>query len=140
MVQQQQSIASLDGDISIADLDDAASLATFNDESSLDSLGIVKTVAPEELPIPKVCNLFGWLRMILDVYEKEVKMRKAAIRVMFETATTGALTDDMPLGESMKKVLLNLSEEEEVRPLASERSNGLFEYPQGQPQGPSNTS
>ena len=86
---------------------------SFNDESSLDSLGLSKRPPPEELPIPMVCNLFLWMRMILDVYEKETKMRKAAIRVMFETAATGALTDEMPLGESMKKVVTEFGDKED---------------------------
>ena len=67
------------------------------DESSIDSAGIEKK--KEEIVVKKLCvNLFLWLRHIMDFYEKESSHRKASIRLMFETASSGALTDDVPVG------------------------------------------
>jgi len=79
-------------------IDEGQSLAT--DESSLDSVGMEKKreVILEEWQKPKCVNLFLWLRHVMDVFEKEATHRRAAIRLMFDTATTGALTEDKPVG------------------------------------------
>ena len=72
----------------------------FSDESSLDSIGQPKkreVEIPEELQ-PKCVNLFLWLRHVMEVYEKEAAHRRAAVRLMFETANSGALTTDVPHG------------------------------------------
>ena len=76
-----------------------SNVAAFSDESSLDSLGLEKKApqAPlEEWMKPKCVNLFLWLRQVMGLYEKEAAHRRAAVRLMFETASTGALTTGVP--------------------------------------------
>ncbi|GMH64318.1 hypothetical protein TrST_g3639 [Triparma strigata] len=72
----------------------------ITDESSLDSIGEAKKKEVEvaEHLKPKCVNFFLWLRHMMDVYEKEAAHRRAAVRLMFETANTGALTSDVPHG------------------------------------------
>ena len=101
----------------VCDVDDNQDQATVTEESSigessLDSLGVQKVkkdAVLEEWQKPKCVNLFLWLRHVMDVFEKEATHRRAAIRLMFDTATTGALTEDKPEGG----LSLGTSEQEE---------------------------
>ena len=78
-----------------------SSVELFNDDASVDSIGEVKKKPLLEEDKPQCVNLFMWLKSVLTVYEKESAHRRACCRVMFETASTGALTKEMPMSSTL---------------------------------------
>ncbi|CAN0459687.1 unnamed protein product, partial [Ascophyllum nodosum] len=57
---------------------------------------------PDQDPFSTCVDLFLFLRIMLHSFKEEQVNRRAAVRLMFETATTGVLTDDTPIyGDSV---------------------------------------
>ena len=66
-------------------------------DGGVDTLAVVVSQDDEHVeakkdPIPTHVNLFSWLRIMLYRYQIERSQRAAAVRLMFETASIGALT------------------------------------------------
>ena len=79
------------------DVSIGGSVSLDDSAASVDSAGIA--IAKDDVVVKKQCvNMFLFLRHIMEYYEKESAHRRASVRLMFETASTGALTEDMPHG------------------------------------------